>query len=82
MVKRGCGGMDINEHGLLLMYREGVETYNGMWSNPGGTVEEGEKIVDAVIREHMEELGVKIKIINLLSYFLQIIHPSFKSRRY
>ncbi len=64
---RGCGGIDINDEGLLLMLRSGTSTYNDLWSNTGGTVEVGEIPIRAVVREHREELGVRIKVLRYIS---------------
>jgi 8-oxo-dGTP diphosphatase len=65
----GCGGIDINDDGLLLMLREGTGTFDRQWSNPGGGVEQGEDPRAAVIREHREELGVTVRIIRHISNY-------------
>nr|WP_315485173.1 NUDIX domain-containing protein [uncultured Undibacterium sp.] len=45
---------------VLLGQRPEGKPYAGYWEFPGGKVEEGEAILDALKREFMEELGVKI----------------------
>jgi ADP-ribose pyrophosphatase YjhB (NUDIX family) len=42
----------------LLLVRRGSEPGRGLWSVPGGRVEAGESLVDAVERELVEETGV------------------------
>lgn len=45
--------------GVLLTRRaESLRAYPGQWSMPGGIVDEGESVVDGVLREMHEELGV------------------------
>ena len=62
MVVYGCGGMEINDNGLLLILRRGVKTFNNLWSNPGGKVEHGETAEQATIRELNEELGIDVNV--------------------
>ena len=42
----------------LLLVRRGREPGRGSWSVPGGRVEAGESLADAVVRELAEETGV------------------------
>lgn len=51
-------GIVINENNEVLM----VKTYNAGWVFPGGQVEVGENVIDAVKREIMEEAGVDIEV--------------------
>ena len=45
---------------VLLGQRPEGKPYAGYWEFPGGKVESGENILDALKREFMEELGVTI----------------------
>ena len=45
---------------VLLGQRPQGKPYAGYWEFPGGKVETGEDILDALKREFMEELGVSI----------------------
>jgi 8-oxo-dGTP diphosphatase len=42
----------------LLLVRRGREPGTGLWSVPGGRVEVGESLAEAVVRELVEETGV------------------------
>jgi len=57
----GVGAVVLHE-GKLLLIKRGVEPAKGKWSIPGGVVELGEKIRDAVVREVREECGLEIEI--------------------
>lgn len=46
---------------VLLMRRAGTGFFDGMWSLPGGHVEEGESLRMAACRELAEELGLKVE---------------------
>lgn len=60
-----AGAMIINDRGEIFLAKRGPKTRNerGCWENPGGSVEFGEKLVDAVKREVMEEYGAEIEIL-------------------
>ncbi len=45
---------------VLLGQRPAGKPYHGYWEFPGGKVEAGEAILDALKREFVEELGVHI----------------------
>lgn len=45
---------------ILLMRRAGTGFFDGLYSLPGGHVEEGESVGQTAVREMAEELGVKI----------------------
>ncbi|MCG8923956.1 (deoxy)nucleoside triphosphate pyrophosphohydrolase [Lentzea sp. CC55] len=47
---------------LLAQQRSFPETHAGQWELPGGRVEPGEKPVDALVRECVEELGVPVVV--------------------
>ena len=52
------GAIAIDEDDLLLIKRgQGVAA--GFWSVPGGRVEEGETLAEAVVRELREETGIE-----------------------
>jgi 8-oxo-dGTP diphosphatase len=45
--------------GALLLVRRATEPGRGLWSLPGGRVEPGEAVTDAVERELLEETGLR-----------------------
>lgn len=53
-----AAGIVINENDEILM----VKSHHGGWVFPGGQVEVGENVIDAVKREVMEETGVDIEV--------------------
>jgi len=57
----GIGAVIVKDNKVLLIKRAG-EPGRGLWSIPGGLVELGEKIKDAVRREVKEETGLDVKV--------------------
>ncbi|MEO4054677.1 NUDIX hydrolase [Solibacillus sp. CAU 1738] len=57
------GGIVENEQGEILL----VKTIHGGWVFPGGQVEIGENLIEALVREVKEESGIDIEVIHLLS---------------
>jgi 8-oxo-dGTP diphosphatase len=62
MTKKRYGGVlliDINSNKFLLCQRGKNATFANSWSLFGGTIEEGEDILDGVKRELLEETGIE-----------------------
>jgi 8-oxo-dGTP diphosphatase len=62
------GAMIINEEGKVLLCKRSKNARNetGCWEIPGGEVEFGEKLTDAIHREMGEELDIDITLIQQL----------------
>jgi ADP-ribose pyrophosphatase YjhB (NUDIX family) len=56
-----CVGAVVIHGGRLLLVQRGRGAGQGLWSIPGGRVEGGERMTDAVAREVMEETGLSVE---------------------
>jgi len=57
----GVGALIIKD-GRILLIKRGAEPGKDRWSLPGGAVELGEGVRDAVIREVKEECGLDVEV--------------------
>ncbi len=68
----GVGGIVVHDNRVLLVQR-GTEPLKGQWSIPGGLIDVGETLREAVIREVHEETGLTVEPIELVE-LLDRIH--------
>jgi ADP-ribose pyrophosphatase YjhB (NUDIX family) len=64
----GVGAL-IVKNGKLLLIKRAAKPGQGRWSIPGGLVELGERVQDAVVREVKEECGLDIEVERLVDVF-------------
>ena len=62
----GVGGVIFSGRNVLLVRRRN-EPSKDMWGLPGGVVELGERVEDAIVREVEEETGLRVKPLRLLT---------------
>ena len=77
----GVGGV-IFEGASVLLAKRGQEPAKGTWSLPGGAVELGEKLIDALKREIREEIGIEIEVGGLIRVLDRILCDEDKRIRY
>ena len=68
--------------GEILLVRRGVEPSKGKWSIPGGSVEWGETLVEALKREVCEETGLEIQVQALAGVYDLVIESDGATRRH
>jgi len=67
----GVGGVLIRD-GKVLLIRRGKPPLYGRWVVPGGTVELGESLEQALVREMREETGIDVAPLEVLTVFDRI----------
>ena len=75
----GVGGVVIHD-GKVLLVRRGKEPLRGRWLIPGGTVELGESLEAALVREMLEETGVTVRPLEVLLVFDRILREGDRVR--
>jgi mutator protein MutT len=68
----GVGGVVVRDAAVLLVQRA-HDPMAGQWTIPGGAVEVGETLKDAVARELKEETGLDVRVLDLVEAFERII---------
>ena len=74
----GVGALILNSGSILLVER-GNEPLKGYWSLPGGVVEVGERLDQALRREVLEETGLRVNDASIFEIFERII-PDVEGR--
>jgi 8-oxo-dGTP diphosphatase len=68
----GVGAVILRQDSVLLVER-GQEPLKGYWSLPGGVVEVGETLEQAIRREIREETGLEVDIVQVIEVFERIM---------
>jgi ADP-ribose pyrophosphatase YjhB (NUDIX family) len=68
----GVGALVFDRDRVLLVQR-GNEPLKGWWSLPGGAVEAGERVEDAVCREVLEETNLEVRVVRFGEIFERIM---------
>jgi 8-oxo-dGTP diphosphatase len=75
-------GAIIIRRGRILMAQRGKEPLKGWWSLPGGALETGELLADAVRREVREETGLEIEPVGVFEIFERIMRDGAGTPEY
>jgi ADP-ribose pyrophosphatase YjhB (NUDIX family) len=67
---------------VVLLIRRGQEPLKGEWSLPGGAVELGETLEDAIRREVLEETGLAVEVVDVVKAFDRIARDGGGRVRY
>src|SRR5579871_211716 len=62
--------------GPILLVERGGRPLKGFWSLPGGLVETGETLEDAVRREILEETGLRVRPVSRFEIFERIMRDA------
>jgi ADP-ribose pyrophosphatase YjhB (NUDIX family) len=77
----GVGAL-ILKRDRILMAQRGKQPLMGWWSLPGGALETGEALADAVRREVREETGLEIRPLGVLEIFERIMRDASGAPEY
>lgn len=70
-------GAIVVSEGKLLMIKRAKDPGAGLWTVPGGRLERGEHLKDAVRREVLEETGVEVEVGDLLGILEVVGDPHY-----
>jgi len=70
IIRPGVSAVILTADGVLLQRRDD----NGLWGLPGGAVEVGESVRDAVVREVREETGLEVEPLRLVGVYSAPAH--------
>jgi mutator protein MutT len=77
----GVGAVVIRD-GQVLLVQRAQEPLSGKWTLPGGAVELGETLEEAVVRELREETGLEVRVLELVEAFERIARDESDRPRY
>jgi mutator protein MutT len=83
----GVGAIIVDKQGRIFLARRGPKAKNerGLWEFPGGSVEFGETLAQALQREIQEEYGIKISVsqlVDVVDHILPQEHQHWVSPTY
>jgi 8-oxo-dGTP diphosphatase len=59
----------IDEQQRVLLTRRCIEPFCGLWVMPGGKIDHGEPLLEALHREVREEVGIEVQVEGLLDVY-------------
>ena len=65
-IRPGTAALIFNEQGEVLLHKR---SDNGFWSVPGGAVDIGESVQQAIVREALEETGLHVTVKRLIGIY-------------
>ena len=71
----GVGAVILHRDRVLLVER-GQSPLKGYWSLPGGVLEKGERLEEGVRREVLEETGLVVKPVRVITIFERIMRDA------
>jgi nucleoside triphosphatase len=74
------GAIILNKEGKMLLVKS--SKWFDKFVIPGGHIELGERMVDAVKREIKEEIGLDIEVIEMLEIQEAVFNPEFAKRKH
>lgn len=77
----GVGAL-ILDRDRILMAERGGEPLKGWWSIPGGLVETGESLEEAICREVREETGLRVRPLGVVKIFERIMRDAKGAAEY
>ena len=77
----GVGAVIVKD-GRAVIIKRANDPYKGQWSIPGGRVELGESLADAVRREMREETGLDVEVGPVIEVFERIQRDAEQRIRY
>ena len=77
----GVGAVIVDQSRVLII-RRGTPPLLGEWSLPGGVLECGETLRDAVVREAREETGLTVETGEMLGIYERVIRDDARRVRY
>jgi 8-oxo-dGTP diphosphatase len=64
-------GAVVQSYGKILLELRNLEPFKGSWCLPGGHIEFGEPVEDALVREVKEETGLSVTDMHFLDFFME-----------
>jgi 8-oxo-dGTP diphosphatase len=71
--RAAVGAVVLDDDNRVLLVRRGQPPGLGKWSLPGGLLDLGERLEDAVVREVEEECGLRVRVLGLCGVIDRVI---------